>query len=307
MPLAQRHTEEADHVEHKALTYGASVVDSGLYGDRISGVAHEFEIENAHSGPQESWHRLDIAADEAVGNIGKEIERRSRILGPAYPFKLNGGTLHYYPGQMKMYEFMLSVSCSPDLTKGKFADIPRTFERVATVLVARYFGDYAKGWHTGWPRDGRTSFQDIAQKLNECTGEWVWEPQHDDLDFGSVKDEGCDFVVWLTPSDQRKIGSLFVLGQCACGNDWQVKYQQLSIEKLRRWFNPLSYVRPVRSFATPRHVEDVTLREASRQAGLLFDRARLTAIALHTKADLFEAQMLQLMNDAIQLVREGLP
>ena len=307
MLLAQRQAEEADHVEYAALTYGASVIDIGLYDDRISGVANDFEIENAYSGPQESWHRLDIATDEAVGNIGKEIDRRSDILGSAYPFKLSGGTLRYCPGQMKIYEFMLSVSCSPNLTKGKFADIPRTFERVTTVLVARYFGDYAKGWHTGWPRDGSMSFQDMAQELNTCTGEWIWEPQHDDLNFGSVKDEGCDFVVWLTPSDQRKIGSLFVLGQCACGNDWQVKYEQLSIEKLRRWFNPLSYVHPVRSFATPRHVEDVTLREASRQAGLLFDRARLTAIALRIKVNPFGIQLMQLMDDTIRLVRDSLP
>ncbi len=306
MPLAQRHAEEADHVEHEALTYGASVVDIGLYGDRISGVLDDFELENAHSHVRESWHQSDIATDDSVSNIGIEIERRIRILKSAYPFKLSGSTLRYVPGNMKIYEFMLSVCCSPSLTKGDFACLPRTFERVAKVLVTMYFGDYARGWHTGWPRDDGTSFQKAVEEIHRHTGEWRWNPQTE-LDPNSVRDEGCDFVVWLAPSDDRKVGGLFVLGQCACGNNWQSKYDDLSIKDLQRWFHPLSLVDPVRSFATPRYMPDEMLSKASPRAGLLFDRARLTSIAYRTKGKAFDKEMLKLMDDATQLVRTRLP
>lgn len=309
MLVAQRCAAGADRAEYNAIAHGSSVVDSGLYDDRISGVRDDLEIENAYPDIQERWHKADIRADDASGNMVEEIERRISTLQSAYPFKLDGSTLHYSPsdksGDIGIYEFMLSISCSLDLTSGDFPILPRAFERVATVLVTRYFGDYATGWHTGWPRDGGTSFQQAVGEIHCSTGEWQWNPQAD-LDPNTVRDEGCDFVIWLAPSDSRKIGSLFILGQCACGNNWQSKYKDLKIKMLKRWFHPLSLVNPVRSFATPHYVPEKMLREATRSAGLLFDRARLISIAHRAKRELFDEKTLELMNKVIQLVRASL-
>ena len=140
--------------------------------------------------------------------------------------------------------------------------------------------------------------------MHEETGEWVWDPE-DVLDPKDVRDGGCDFVVWLEPSDRRKIGHLFVLGQCACGNDWQDKLDDLKITKIGKWFHPLSTVPPVRSFATPRHVVDDMLREGSREAGLFFDRARLALVAESAGGDFFDAGTIAQMDGLIDLVFSG--
>lgn len=298
-------TQGTDQVEYDAITHGSCVVDRGLYGDRISGVIDDLEVDNVYPNLQERWHQADIVADDAIGNMVEEIERRNSILKSAYPFKLKGGTLRYSPSHTRIYEFMLSISCSPNLVSGDFSDLPRTFERVATVLVTEYFGDYATGWHTGWPRDGGASFQQVVGEIHRSTGEWQWNPQTD-LDPNTVRDEGCDFVIWLAPSDSRKIGSLFVLGQCACGNNWQSKYKDLKLETLQRWFHPLSLLNPVRSFAIPHYVPETALREVTRSAGLLFDRARLTSIAHKAKKELLDKGTLELMNNATKLVRASL-
>ena len=95
------------------------------------------------------------------------------------------------------------------------------------------------------------SFKEAMKTVSERTGEWKWGPEDglpDDLVQG---DNGCDFVVWLRALDDRsKIGQLFVLGQCACGNNWVTKWNDLNLNKLQKWFNPLSTVEPVRTFTT---------------------------------------------------------
>lgn len=123
------------------------------------------------------------------------------------------------------------------------------------------------------------------------------------MDPTHVKDEGCDFVVWLDASDGRKSGQLFVLGQCACGNNWQDKWGDLKVEALQRWFNPLSLVPPVRSLATPRHVADELLREASREAGIVFDRSRLVLAA--ADQDVLDSETATAMERLTEMVCDG--
>ena len=75
------------------------------------------------------------------------------------------------------------------------------------------------------------------------------------------------------------------------------------MEALQRWFNPLSLVEPVKSFATPRHVADDLLREASREAGIVFDRSRLVLAA--ADQDVLDEEMAMAMERLTRLVRDG--
>ena len=106
----------------------------------------------------------------------------------------------------------------------------------------------------------------------------------------------------LFPPTDGKIGQLFVLGQCACGNDWQTKFNDLTIKGLSKWFNPLSIVEPVRCFSTPFHVTDAMLREASREGGIVFDRARLVRLSRLVAKDRIEPEIHSKMNRLIELV-----
>lgn len=274
-----RYSEGADQVELEALRSGDAAIDVGADDDQISGVLNDSAVD-AMPLDEFELRRDDLARDDIVGPIHKELRRRACLLKRAYPFNVEGASLvHDYRRRSTIYEFLLTASIS---VRGPLLqNATRLFERVATRLIQSYFGKNAKSMHFGWPRNPNSSFQDAAQELNERTGEWLWGPDAD-LDQNSakdIKDEGCDFVVWLDASDKRHIGQLFILGQCACGNNWQDKWRDLKVETLKRWFNPPPLVDPVKSFATPRHVVDDVLREASREAGLVFDRSRLVLAA----------------------------
>ena len=301
---AQRFTGDADHAEFLALKNGSTVIDSGIYDKRVAEALDDFEV-NAHN--TESWQPEDLKYDTAVGRTYEEIERRVEMLGDAYPFRLEEGTLSHSSGARGIYEFLLSICNSTTLASGEHVGLPRLFERIAAKLVAIYFGEHAECIHTGWPRDrevGR-SFKDAMETVSTRTGEWKWRPGEGlpwEQDQG---DEGCDFVVWLKAPDRRPIGQFFVLGQCACGNNWQTKHGDLNVEKLKKWFNPFSLFDPVRSFATPHHVTDVVLREASRESGLFFDRARLTMTAFHAKEAVIGNEMKKKMENLIELVLSG--
>ena len=302
--MFQRLSSDADRVELEALASGYTVIDSGAEDELVAGVLDDLAADSMSPANSEEWQRSDLIRDDSVGLIHGELATRLDLLGMAYPFDLHQGTLIYAKDRHSpIYEFLLSASSSK-FVSGRHAELPRTFERVATRLVTCYFGANAKGMHIGWPRDGNTSFKAAAAQLHSCTGEWHWGPE-ESLDPGDVKDEGCDFVVWLHPSDGRQIGQLFVLGQCACGNNWQDKYGDLNIKRMEKWFNKLSTVEPVRAFATPWHVGDYLLREASRQAGLLFDRARLVLIASMAGTSAFDNETLARMDDLTALVRDG--
>jgi len=302
--MLQQLSSDADQVELEALASGYAVIDSGAEDELVAGVLDDLAGDSMSPANSEEWQRDDLIRDDSVGLIHGELATRSGLLGTAYPFDLDQGTLIYAKDRHSpVYEFLLSASSSK-FVSGRYAELPRMFERVATRLVTAYFGANAKGMHIGWPRDGNTSFKAAAAQLHSRTGEWRWGPE-EGLDPADVKDGGCDFIVWFHPSDGRKIGQLFVLGQCACGNNWQEKYGDLNIKRMEKWFNPLSTVEPVRAFATPWHVDDHLLREASREAGLLFDRSRLVLIASSTAVELFDSEARRQMDDLTALVRDG--
>ena len=60
-----------------------------------------------------------------------------------------------------------------------------------------------------------------------------------------------------------------------------------------------------RALATPRHVDDYLLREASREAGLVFDRARLVLVASSAGANALDSEIIGRMDDLTALVRDG--
>lgn len=296
----QRSATNADRVEFFALKRGSANLHVATYDDRLAGPLDELELDEG----VEPWQRDDLRNDTAVGRTQEEIERRIGLLQSAYPFRLDGGTLSYAEGNARIYEFLLCI-CNASLTSGAHVGLPRVFERVAAKLVAAYFGARARSLHTGWPRDRAvgTSFREAMQTVSDQTGEWVWGPNEGlPADPHQQRDEGCDFVVWLQAADGRQIGQLFVLGQCACGNDWESKYEDLQLPRLWRWFNPLSDIDPLRSFATPHHVTDALLREASQRSGLFFDRARLTMIAARGGRCFFEPRIRDWMDQLIDLV-----
>lgn len=301
---AQRSASDADQAEFLALKSGSTVVDAGVYDERVAGAMDDFEARDV--AVDEFWHSEDLKYDSAVGKIHEEVERRSLMMGTMYPFQLTGGTLAYVPSGNLFYEFFLATCNAGTITSGEYVWLPRVFERLSARLVAAFFGTDSRCIHTGAPRDEETgkSFRDAMVTVAEQTSEWRWGPDDGLPDEPVNGDGGCDFVVWPSPPDGRAIGQLFILGQCACGNDWQTKFNDLTIKKLQKWFNPLSVVDPVRCFTTPFHVTDSILKEASREGGFVFDRARLVGISQQLADDAIDPYLRVRMGHLIDLVKD---
>ena len=299
---AQRSAFDADQAEFSAIKNGSSVVDEGIYDDRIASAMDDFDPEGVQV--NSPWHEEDLRQDEAVGRIQEEVLRRTDTLGETYPFVHENGTLIHRQSDDLVYEFLLAICNANTITAGKSVELPRFFERLSAKLVAAYFGPETESIHTGWPRDPEIglTFRDAMRTVAERTGEWVWGPVADLPSEPVPGDSGCDFVVWPPAADGRKIGQLFVLGQCACGKDWESKWNDMNLPKLRKWFSEPYLFDPVRSFATPHYVTDALLKEASREAGLVFDRARLVRISSRASSELIDQDMREKMIALIDLV-----
>lgn len=272
---------DADQAEFNALLDVNAAIDSGIEDDKIAGTIYD-ELEELDGHFEEDWMKEDQGKDILVGQIAEHIQWRSNILKDVYPFEYKANHLTLKDSPSPVYLFCLCVSMINNLTKGDNVRLPRYFEVMAGRLFTKFLSAHAKHMHTGWPRStgNPTSYKELANKLN-ClispnTKEWSWRVENGlkDEDALRIKDCGVDFVTWVDFLDGRD-GRLFALGQCACGNDWPTKFNDIKIERLTPWFHPLTYIKCVKVFSTPYILVDEMIREASSEAGIIFDRVRL--------------------------------
>jgi len=279
-----RIAENTDQTELIALTYGRATLDSGTFDDRVAQALDDYRTNDP--GTVEEWASNDLALDNAVSDLGIEIERRKKTLGKFYPFDVANGQLVYRSTASLAYEMCLAISQSKSLNAGKYKGLPVAFEQLMTIIFRHFLGDGTQSVRTGWPPFGERPkrFKQVVALLNDKTNEWNWSPDHgldDDPDPAQVKDEGLDFVAWKEVLDNRA-GKLFVLGQCACGDDYESKFHDVDagLQKLGKWVKPVCYAQPIRAFCTPRHIpNDIHFSQVNKLAGLVFDRIRITLVA----------------------------
>lgn len=292
--LAAAH--DADQAERRAMLSGIASVEEAGFDERISG---ETENEMSPSTLDEpDWEQRDTQTENLVGGALEELERRQMMMGQIYPFDLKDGGLEYRGSATGIYEFCLSATLN---VTGKVANLPRptvVFEWLARDILKLYIGRGSQGFRTGWPSDklenrGRGTLQ-LFKQLNELSGAFEWKPKsylpaHPKPRH--LKDAGLDVVVWKPFPDDRGC-CLFALGQCACGRtDWQNKLEDLSLKRLRNWFEDPTAAEPLRCFLVPFHIPNrAHLHEVSSYAGVTLDRARLAMLAEQDQ-DAIEAVM----------------
>lgn len=281
-----RIARDADQAESVAVRYGSCNLESGTYDDRIADAMDDYEVMDPSG--MTTWATEDVKFDTAVSEIALEVQRRLSLLGSAYPFQLEGNRLVYSRSRTLVYELCLAISLAPSLKESDYVRLPRIFEFVVRDVLLCFLGDGADGLRTGWPGDDLeprpTKFRDLVKLLNEATGEFFWHPDPglpSDPTHQDVKEEGVDVVVWK-PIFDRRPGKMFFFCQCACGDDWVKKFNDIDpgLIKLTRWMKPVCWAAPLRLFAVPRHIpNDAYFGQVNREAGLTLDRARLTLTA----------------------------
>ena len=303
----QRAIDNADQAEMRAISAGSAVPDAGVYDELLSGEIDDLEV----GGPEmERWNRQDVAMDGEVGDVRDELLRRSAMLGANYPFEISSGALIYRGSGTGFYEYCLGISLAPSVTKRPFVKLPRSFERIVAVLIRHHLGTGWRMFHTGAPRDPANgmNFFKCMTKLSEATSdgrEWRWDPAHTYPKQPTVGgDGGVDFVVWR-PAPDKRIGQIYVVGQCACGNDWDGKFNDISVAKLSKWFRPLSEVPITRCFTTPFWLSPGNFEAAHTDAGWTLDRGRLTLLAEEAVGDAEFATWQPHLSDLFDLVAKA--
>lgn len=284
-PIRTNPTENADQAELSALLNDSAPVGCGIIDERLSGVDDDYTGDPSIA--TQGWER-DKAFEEAANSATSEIDRRAGLLNEHYPFERRGSRLVYRGSPSGLYEYMLCLSLSDSYSAGRKAIATRTFEAVSCLAAEAYLGDDAASYRMGWPRKkgSPTSFQgcvnELHTKAGQHCGEWVWGPkQQNPQDPSSVfvKEQGLDVVAWKKSIDGRA-GQLYLLGQCACGKNWDSdnKLNDLNFKMLHEWISEISNVSPIRAIFTPRHALDERLPFLSRHGGLVFDRIRITLL-----------------------------
>ena len=275
-------SKNADEAELNALKRGVTPIDVGLADDIIADEHHSDLPEHGYT-----WRDEEFALDMATGPVIQEIDRRISLGAASYPFVREGNSLHYNPSETLIYELCLETSLQKNLSSKPFNQLPILFELVVTEVAKCYLGHSAEGIRTGAPShnpiERPTNFKALMERVNELTkGEFPWIPTvhlKDGESPTAPKDEGLDFVVWKPFGDFR-MGQLFILGQCACGDDWESKFNDLQVERLERWINPVSIAKFLRAFSVPHHIPGHAIfSDVCRRAGITFDRLRISKVA----------------------------
>jgi hypothetical protein len=287
---AERHKDfkfglDADQVELRALLEGLASVDAGFEDERIAGIVDDSLIERGNS-----WEERQDVLEMLSGATADEIARRAEMMKEAYPFTVRGNAVTYRRSTTGIYEFCLAVAKNPKGTAEGRPHASTVFEWIARDVLALHLGAGSRGFRTGWPphesEERGTRTKETFEILAEQCGEFRWNPAPDypeDPTPALLKDCGLDVVVWKPwPDGDGRLAPLFALGQCACGkNDINAnKGRELSMNRLGNWLRPITYATPIRCFLAALHIpNDKQLRELSQEAGLIFDRARLSMLA----------------------------
>ncbi len=238
----------------------------------------------------------DEAIEQGIDNVFTELENRARAAKDAYPFSVvdsilavRGEISDYIP-----YTFCLCLSYFGDnvATQNKNSkdddgledpdDQPvfprRLFEHLSTIALANYIG--GKAARFGWPRRGLpTDFGEAIQVFTGYLGEGQGFNQRD---HHQSKDRHVDIIAWKDFPDDKP-SKLILMGQCATNHDaseWELKKTELWPEHF--WDNYIlraSVSQLIRAFFIPHRVNLDQWDIHSRDAGLFFDRCRLSFFA----------------------------
>ena len=301
-------SENTDETEWIAVTQGTAHVSAGTVDDSIAETGDDLT-------PERVWddrlQGVEMIQEGLQGTVAEQLAERAELLGALYPFQITGNTLRYVPAELPLYETLLGICQSPSLTHGAHTALPRMFEHLCVLAGRSYLGDNAQGYRSGWPRPTQNAARfkamlaEIHQQTGRHAGEWQWAPSAelpDDPLPANIKENGLDVVLWRPWRDMRG-GQFYLFGQCACGGNWLDKFKDLSVERLRDWAPHLTHVPPMRGFFTPRFAVKSVLTEASKEAGLVFDRVRmmysLTAQPIHNDM----AAMRDQLHDCVRLAQ----
>ena len=210
----------------------------------------------------------------------------------AYPFDISKYGLSFRKCSSPAYQFQLLVSFN-NHSRGNIganeAPAHKLFEELSAAAAGQYLGDSKTSIAFGFPRSSLPKgFREAVNCLAELLGEG--EACRDRQGLQEAKDDKLDVVAWKEFPD-RKASKLILFGQCAIGQHWSRKVNELQPEKwCKRNFIELPAVNPIPAFFVPRTLSERDAEEAGIDQ-ILLDRCRISSLCSGLLDDQLEKRL----------------
>lgn len=225
--------------------------------------------------------------EQQLVNTGiREMARRARLLGDAYPFKIHGEFAVQAVATAPTSSYVTIALMAPGnpvreyLNAAPDETMPVVFENVVTDAAARLWGNQGRALRFGWPSDiGRPPEFDLAirwlaARIGVEVGQGYRQPRR--------KDGGVDVVAWRPFSDARS-GFPVLLVQCTLQENLLAKGMDVDT---RLWSSWLAMdVDPMTALATPTALAAGTTWNELALRYMVLDRVRLVGLAAPVVSD----------------------
>jgi hypothetical protein len=228
-------------------------------------------------------------SERLAEDVFSELDSRAKSCGEdRYPFELDPHGIRRRQDFLDSpYIFQLLLTHFGIVTPSGIPSPEKVFEEISAFAAGRYFGgEDPMAFAFGFPRryehkNFHDALNNLCLRLEEGEGASLPEREPERTErlakILAQKDGGLDVVAWKQFPD-RRAGKLVGFGQCACGKaDWRTKFTSLQPSNFfNLWLRKHFAVSPVRMFFVPRRVEQREWSDIAIQAGVLFDRCRIT-------------------------------
>ena len=246
--------------------------------------------ENDYSDGVPEEEPTDGFAEEAY----REIERRQEGCRDGYPFEVTteGQTLRDLRKAQKhkrtIYKYLLLATRLNMKTNRSHAGIDGAliFEELAAEVAREYLGPRAESLVFGTAAE-TTDFREKVDELCTRIKEGEGFVDRDEAP-SNEKDGKLDVVVWKHFTDGLP-GKLIAFGQCKTGTNYKDELTQLQPDSFcKKWLRSPPALTPVRLFFVSEALPRSRWRNASIDAGLLFDRCRIVDFCTKVGTDVMK-------------------
>lgn len=253
----------ADWLELLALT---SANNTASAGDLTAALVAAALFEDASSD----------ALERKVLSVFGELDRRAASAAPAYPFDVqNVGVLKARDDAWTYTTYLFCLALSNFGNRPDGGVYPaRAFEVLCRDVAGQFVGGTSVRF--GSPRTDVEISREFARAVDQIC-QLIREGAPKARLTRSTKDDGVDVVAWREFQDIRP-GKLLAFGNCASGDDWDTKLNELQPQSwCASWLSEQLASPVLKLFFLPRRVEsEIDWTDHSRRAGVIFDRCRIS-------------------------------
>lgn len=265
----------ADYVELITLFSGQNYVSTGDVIDRLTD-------EDIFRQPEKSENQAaaNDAQEKRIDTIFRIINERALLFDTDYPFivhqtnKLIIRDAETLSLRNKVYIYLL-LSSSLNIFPEFQHTLTTEFEELCAHVLRNYLPSHAVvksfGKRSDYTGTAKTKIKALAHDMKIRIDEDGFE----EISVKSTQEEGLDLIGWI-PFADNIANYIAILGQCACGKDWDKKLGETS--RYDNFFN-FHRLNPVHSMFIPYNIASYQKNTFTRSKDivnrLIFERKRI--------------------------------